>query len=744
MKKLNQIKRGLLVASFLLGAAILPMACQQEEVITLPADGGFLITLQEEALDVTRSTPAELGKPLAIQFHLKVEKEGGGVIYNQLYTDQLIAASAGRYNLTATYGENVPLAWDAPYYEGTAQAEVTQGTTPVTLPCRVANALLSVKYSKPELFNQVYSQYYVSVNVENSSLQISQAEEKQSAYFRAGQPLTVTFHGTLKEGAKEVTTDLTGLLKEKLQLKDELILQAADHAKLTLAASNTVLKVEKLEIKKETIQETIPQEWLPKPKVSGFGEGTTTLQYVETNAAMPAAIAFTASTPIQDAEFTLSLEDEQFTSLNGSYTLSTLSQEQRTQLESVGIQPPYIGEKNGSFNLTHLTARLQTNAGATTSNRITFRVKANNRWSAEADAIPTYTIETLKPEFSVSIQPGNIWTKEFTVDEITVAEGKGDIEKIKSKLVYQFSSNNGSSWEDFSQGTQHLFGTWPLERNYQIRAVYRKEIPSVNTAEANLEEPVQLPNSDMNRWTYEMYGGSYYSFMPYNDEIASTWDTNNIFTTRHRHNAGITRANYNGFHAVSYVPGRGGNGYAAELRSTANGRGNTRFFSAHTEQTYNKVAGELYTGTAKITMGGTDANGGNDVYERIKDVEHTSRPTGLKFYYQYMPYQTDSWKVHLELLDADKKVIIEKDYQSAETKSDWTEIVVPLEYTAENSLTKCHYIYIIFSSTISPGDSMPYREITQTFYVDNQKHDFKPAYVGSVLCIDDITLIYDK
>ncbi len=37
---------------------------------------------------------------------------------------------------------------------------------------------------------------------------------------------------------------------------------------------------------------------------------------------------------------------------------------------------------------------------------------------------------------AVSVQPGNIWTKEFTIDELTVTTG--DPEVIKSKLKYQY------------------------------------------------------------------------------------------------------------------------------------------------------------------------------------------------------------------------------------------------------------------------------------------------------------------
>ena len=43
---------------------------------------------------------------------------------------------------------------------------------------------------------------------------------------------------------------------------------------------------------------------------------------------------------------------------------------------------------------------------------------------------------------------------------------------------------------------------------------------------------------------------------------------------------------------------------------------------------------------------------------------------------------------------------------------------------------------------------MPYQKITQTFYIQNgsglSEMSFDDAYVGSVLTVDDISLVYDK
>ena len=299
--------------------------------------------------------------------------------------------------------------------------------------------------------------------------------------------------------------------------------------------------------------------------------------------------------------------------------------------------------------------------------------------------------------------------------------------------------------QQFSQTAEEI-----SEKSYKVRALYRGAIAS-NEAEITLEMPEQLPNSGMDEWNVETYikeGGwfsrdeTYYSFNPWKNDEDHFWDTCNDFTTRHRNNSNVNIYNYNGFHAVSYVTGR--SGLAAELRSTANGRGNM----VATFYDFNKVAGELFTGTAKVTMGTSglfgDADGSKDIYEREKDASFYNRPTALKFWYKYVPYNSDTWKVHVELLDENRNVIIQNDYTSSEIKNDWTETTLPLNYVEGVSYAKCKYIYVIFSSTVNSGSNMPYREITQTFYVNGETKTFSPAYVGSVLTIDDISLIYDK
>ena len=145
------------------------------------------------------------------------------------------------------------------------------------------------------------------------------------------------------------------IASENEKLQDEATFAPAAHCKITLtmeATSGLKLKIEKIEVEKVTVSETIPVEWLPKPKVSGFEDIT----YVETDdAPQNAVIDYTASLPIQDMELTLNMQDEQYSIYNKTYTLSTLTSEDRANLGKLGIELPEVGvAKTGTINLQNL------------------------------------------------------------------------------------------------------------------------------------------------------------------------------------------------------------------------------------------------------------------------------------------------------------------------------------------------------------------------------------------------------
>ena len=158
----------------LLVSALTFAACSQtDDLNSLSGKTGFLVSLTDPVtVTVSRATPQELGAA-AENFQIKITRSATGeVVYDGGYTSDVIHAEAGFYELAAVCGENPALALDAPYYEGKVSAKEikTNQVTAVSIPCKVANSLLSVKYNEEKKkFSDVYSNWYVEVKVEHGT-----------------------------------------------------------------------------------------------------------------------------------------------------------------------------------------------------------------------------------------------------------------------------------------------------------------------------------------------------------------------------------------------------------------------------------------------------------------------------------------------------------------------------------------------------------------------------------------------
>ncbi len=733
-------------------------ACTEaDELKTTEGKTGFLVSLKEETVGVeARTIPKDLPAPMKTDFTIRIlNARTCEEVKNVQCTgdNQLIDVGVGIYNVVAEYGDGSAVSLDAPYYKGVVENQrVNDGkATLVTVNCKVANALLSISYDESNLkFTDVYEEgYYIKVVANGKPVVIKDIEK--SAYFPAGASFDVYFCA-VKKGETE---------EKEIKLNVEYnTLNPADHLTLFLSPEpekyEVPLSITKMEIQQVSINETIPMGWLPKPKVTATGfDSNNTLAFVETEQKQ-AALNLNLSSALQDIKFKFNFEDEQFASLDKEkeYLLST---DKATIEQALGITLPSVGDKPESIDLKPLLAKLQTNAGATTINTIEIDVKANNRWSSEVkegEEAPNlkYTLTCNKPEFSVSVKPENCWAWEFTVDEISVIEG--DAEKIKSNLVYQYY--DGTNWVDCSDGMTQKFAVdesrkniyledEPKERTYQVRALYRGVIASAEST-ATLEEPWQLPNGDMEEWYWSqihedswlnVFDSDTYTVYPWAENNSSFWNTNNDFTTRNR---GTFSNIYNSFPAVSFIDESHSDNWAVELRNTGNGRGNTQPSNV---LEMNKVAGELFIGDINISTGGTDAMPSGDKYTITEGRTFSARPTALKFWYKYIPLNSDTWRVKLKLIDNEGNTIIEKEIESSETQSAWKEAIVTLDYQQSSFYAKCSKIYICFSSTITTGDNMQYEKSNYTIWLDNER-TFEDVWHGSTLTIDDISLVYDK
>ena len=243
--------------------SIVMEGCSQDEIVTL-SNGTLRLSIgQSASVDVTRATPAQLGKPLVEKFSLKVVKNEN-VHYEGGFVDEL-ELRVGTYDVKACYGEDVAIGKDAPYYEGSATALIEKdASTTVTIPCRVANALVSVNFGRDEeeraRFDKFYSHYGLMVQVGSYSLAITEEEKNTSIYFPAGSKPTLYFYGVLRESEQTVSCELQS---DYLPVTYE----AAEHAivTLTLPEGEVEANISKVNVEMVTVEETIPLSWFPAP-----------------------------------------------------------------------------------------------------------------------------------------------------------------------------------------------------------------------------------------------------------------------------------------------------------------------------------------------------------------------------------------------------------------------------------------------------------------------------------------------
>lgn len=725
---MNKVK--FLVAALL---GVLFTACSEEENLSQTGKTGFLVSLAEDVKVESRSTPEELGEPVASQFNLKITNQvTGSELYNGSYTSDLIQASAGTYAIEATHGENQLLAVDAPYYKGTAEAELADGESKtVNVKCKVANALASVVFSDGGAlkFEDQFSKCELNVLVAGNSALI---DGVKSAYYRAGSTPTFEFRGILKDGGEEVVQTLTDD-----KFSDPATFAAGAHCVITLKIGAVVpgvkIEISKVEVNEVTVSETIPMKWLPKPKVKATGfDSNNTLAFVETEQKQ-AALNLDLSSALQDIKFKFNFEDKQFASLNKEkeYLLST---DKATIEQALGITLPSIGDKPESIDLSGLIAKLQTNAGTPTTNTIEVDVQANNRWSSDAiegNSAPnlTYTLTCNKPVFTVDAYPGNIWTKEFTVNALREEQvTSGDFTKLSSDMTYQYSADGQTGWTNLSDGMRQ--DQLQPGGTYYIRGLYRGAVPG-EVAEVSTYPETPLEYGDMEEWntiTKNLCVGT--NFLNWRDVYGNS-PNNNIWACV---NAKTFEGDPNVYSTFNLNPStysvEGRSGKAAALRTVGwdNNWGNTSSLIRHI------AAGKLFIGKYSFVH-----EDGPETYDY--GMSYSSRPTSVEFYYTYSPYNGDSFKVWVVLENRSNDGNVTRigygELTGSESITSFTHNTISIEYS--NIYLDITHMYIVFSSSANCSDvEETENNNLQGMVSEGNYHN------GSVLTIDDVQLIYEK
>ncbi|MDE5658098.1 MAG: PCMD domain-containing protein, partial [Muribaculaceae bacterium] len=206
-------------------------------------------------------------------------------------------------------------------------------------------------------------------------------------------------------------------------------------------------------------------------------------------------------------------------------------------------------------------------------------------------------------------------------------------------------------------------------------------------------------------------------YYAYAEGTPQVWDTMNEETTS---SVGVGAA----YTTTSGTkPATGVNGQCAVVRTVGWGAGNTA--GGNLSKVNNVTAGQLYLGKFK-SVGQTPDYG----------YGFNSRPSELTFQAKYEAAKSDDFgSAEVRVLDASGNILASNSVNIGTDKSAWTEISLPLSYSA--NAAKASTIVVIFKSTAhSSGASKSYLKLPA--FAANAKTES----VGGQLYIDDIKLNY--
>lgn len=698
--------------------------CQSDEETTLSGKTGLLVTLtDEENKAYSRTAPSDLDDPLTEMFQLKVVYSGTDKSAYKGSCKESILLLEGLYDLTATYGDNPVIALDAPYYIGTLEGqEVIKGQmTSASISCSVANSLLSVLYNKESL-NKLYESYYVTVSVGSESVDLD-ADSGKSAYFRAGSSVKLVFHGRLSGTGKEVTYDIPD--QEKFSN-----IPVKTHVKVTLGldesniTSGVGISIEKLETETVSISETIPVEYLPKPKLESDDFVNNTLSFAETEK-KPAVIRLKLSSALQELKLKFNSADAKFAGLEQGREYLLSNAEDKLAVETaLGITLPEIGATEGSLDFTSLIPQLMTDKGATVASTVEVDVEANNRWASEdASANRVYTLTCNKPEFSVSAYPGNIWTKEFTVSPLSAEDVKaGDYELLGQKMKYQFSADGENDWTDLGDDLRKD-GLNPGTM-YYIRGVYRDEIYSdpvaVSTYSVVNLENGGLEGAKITRGTDSpgFFGADYGALYAWDN-----WATLNAVSACYCFRTAYSFNSRSGCRPTSDAV----SGEAVRIITLGYKGGSWAVPQA-------AMHSELFLGTSA-----------DDDGNRSYGISYNSHPTALRFYYKCIEnvLGNDLSLVQIQIFH-DDTLLGQGEFRTGAQDS-YVEKVLDILYEEDVEKLKLapNKLLVLFKSGIK--ENLNWETDLKNFNTGGTTDKTADAtFRGNELFIDDVSLVYNK
>ncbi|MGM9802566.1 MAG: DUF4493 domain-containing protein [Muribaculaceae bacterium] len=344
------------------------------------------------------------------------------------------------------------------------------------------------------------------------------------------------------------------------------------------------------------------------------------------------------------------------------------------------------------------------------------------------------------PELTLTMNDYDVYSYSATA---TYTASKYDYATLNKVLTVYLSSNGGSTFVATKNytvdgGTISLTGL-SAGSNYQIKiSVAGSTNKASNTVSFSTEADTQLPNSDMESWSKNKIGKTsalfssnkeVYDYLPYaSGETDIWWATNNArgydYTTARVESTSSCVVCWNS--TLKH-----GGSYSAQIYTSCHGGkgADTNAGSVSVVYPENAFAGRLFIGTYAWSSGETVTTGH----------EYTSRPQSLSFWYQYLPKNSDQYKVEVEVR-SDDTVIGSGSYipeSTSDATSAFQKATVDINYTITNK--KATSIYVSFwSTTMTSFSSSDFNIDVSTQIGDETLR----VHRGSMLYVDDLSLSF--
>lgn len=698
-----------------------------EVVISLDAD---------ERVDIiSAKSGTETDLPDLDGFWIEIVNSENVKFVREKYADvngKSISLNSGDFILMAKHGDSLGVGFDKPFYMAKETFTVEpQARAVVSATAKLSNVKVSVNYG--EQIKTDYEGFYTVVkHADHKNMALTFTEDESRPGYIPGGGLMVVVYAMLEDGLKCYT------LKDKEGNPAVIECNPNDYITFNVNTAinygdmifNVMIDdgTELVEKSFEVPADVAASDMKPTIVMSNFDQqGCCYLTEGIKEEADNMGFTFKAYAGLE--ECILSIDCDYLASLGipSEIDFTSLSEEELAELEDLGFfwaEHGGVGVVDFSAFLPGISESSIYEGRNTLVGSFTLTVKDKNGDKATSQA----KIMLRDIVAYIDYYDYNVWSTKIIDPVLTLENGNPEHVDVEFSMdgmewfplvddVTSASFNMGT-YEDLMSGT-----------TYTLRAIYRDEYVISAHVPITTETQAQVANSGFEDFQcvdflYTPAAGSQRAepwYLPWKaGETDIWWDVNSKRTLRK--SPTVAYQNYKCYPTVTYiVDGVYKGGKSAQIASVATGQAASEIASG------TSYPGELFIGRS------------NDQHQDDWDYASTghtftSRPSALKFWYQYESCDNEKFYVKIEVRNAAGNVIASAEKSDGSAASGWTECTMNLTYSDLKS--KAASIFMTFRSSTESSPSVDKRKLAY-YNSDDEKH-----YVGSVLRVDEVQLVY--